>query len=283
MATATQNAQAAGDEAKRQASPWVERLARAGYAGKGITYLLIGVLAVMAAFGTGGSTEGSKGVLAGVADNMFGQILVFIVGIGLAGYALWNFWRAAVDPENEGTDGKGIAKRIFFAVSGVIHVSLAIFAIRAGISGGGSSGGGGEDSGTQGMVAMALGWPGGRFIVGAVALLIIGFAVGEIIKAYKIDFTEKLKLGQMDEKTRKTTIYTGRAGLAARGVAFALVGFFIGLAAINSNPNEAGGLNKALDTLGAFGPIALGIVALGLVAYGVYMLIKAKYRRINPE
>jgi hypothetical protein len=279
MATATTTASNAGHNAKHEAAPWVEKLARAGYAAKGVTYILVGVIAVMAAFGSG-DADGSKGVLGGVADGTFGSILVGAVGIGLIGYSLWNFWRAVVDPENEGTDGKGIAKRIFFGVSGVIHASLALFALRAAFSGGG---GGGEDGGTQGMVAMALGWPGGQLLVGAVALGIIGFAVYQLIKAYKADLSDMLMWGQMNDKERKTATIAGRLGMTARGVAFALVGFFIALAAWNHNPDEAGGLNKALETLGGFGPWVLGLVAVGLAAYGVYMFVKAKYRRIEAE
>ena len=40
---------------------WVERAARAGYAAKGVVYLLIGVLAMQAAAGTGGRTTGARG------------------------------------------------------------------------------------------------------------------------------------------------------------------------------------------------------------------------------
>src|SRR5829696_4397346 len=37
------------EEAARRASPWVERMARFGYAAKGVVYAVMGVLAVLAA------------------------------------------------------------------------------------------------------------------------------------------------------------------------------------------------------------------------------------------
>ena len=44
------------ERASREASPWIERLGRFGYAAKGVVYLVIGVLAVQAALGRGGGT-----------------------------------------------------------------------------------------------------------------------------------------------------------------------------------------------------------------------------------
>ena len=41
----------------------LEWLARSGYAARGIVYVIIGWLALVAAFGTGGGTTGSKGAL----------------------------------------------------------------------------------------------------------------------------------------------------------------------------------------------------------------------------
>ena len=44
------------EQTVRQAAPWVERLARFGYAAKGTVYIVIGVLAVMAAWTGRGKT-----------------------------------------------------------------------------------------------------------------------------------------------------------------------------------------------------------------------------------
>ncbi len=45
------------------------------------------------------------------------------------------------------------------------------------------------------------------------------------------------------------------------------------------------GLDEALETLAAqpYGPWMLTFVALGLMAYGVYMVVKARYRRLDPN
>jgi len=51
------------EEAAGQASPWLERLARFGYATKGAVYCLRGMLAVGLATGIGGRVTDPSGVL----------------------------------------------------------------------------------------------------------------------------------------------------------------------------------------------------------------------------
>ena len=46
-----------------EAGPWIVGLARAGYAAKGVVYCAVGLLALLAAFGNGGETTGSRGRL----------------------------------------------------------------------------------------------------------------------------------------------------------------------------------------------------------------------------
>jgi hypothetical protein len=82
MATTSpqQAARSAEHNAERAAhSDTVEKLARFGYAVKGVVYGLIGVLAVMAALGEGGQTSGSRGVLSTIAGGPFGQVLLVLV------------------------------------------------------------------------------------------------------------------------------------------------------------------------------------------------------------
>ena len=69
--------------------------------------------------------------------------------------------------------------------------------------------------------------------------------------------------------------------LAARGVVFGLIGLFLIQAALQHNPEQAGGLDEALQALArqGHGRLLLGVVAVGLVAYGSYMLLIAWYRR----
>lgn len=283
MSTVTTTGSTAS-KAKREGSNWVERLARVGYAAKGVLYLLVGLLAARAAFDWGGQVDGSRAALEMLTgEGTFGTVLLWVIGIGLVGYTLWNAFRAAMDPENEGTDAKGIAKRIFFVVSAIIHGSLAIYIFTTLLGMGGGGGGGGSGDGTEDLVGRVLDWGTiGRLFIAIAGLCIAGFGIQQLVKAWKVDFGDMLKVNEMSEKTRKASVYTGRAGLAARGIVFVIVGWFFLQAAWQYSQNEAGGLGQALQSLGGYGPWVLGLVAIGLACYGVYMFIKARYRRIEP-
>ena len=51
------------ERATRNASPWIERLARAGYVAYGVVYVLVGILAVQAAFVGVGKAASQEGAL----------------------------------------------------------------------------------------------------------------------------------------------------------------------------------------------------------------------------
>jgi uncharacterized protein DUF1206 len=71
-----------------------------------------------------------------------------------------------------------------------------------------------------------------------------------------------------------------RFGIAARGVVFCLIGFFLARAGLWHDAAQAGGVRKSLGLVAGIGRWPFVVVALGLVAYGVYELVNARYRRI---
>lgn len=270
----TTDVHSAAHDAKQQAKPWVVILARCGYAAKGIVYLLIGVLALMAAMGPGGKTTDSTGALHTLAAQPMGKIMLGLIGIGLCGYALWRFVQAGVDPENKGDDAKGIATRIGYALSGLSYSALALTAFNIVM---GANGGSSRDW-TQSLMAA----PFGRFLIGAVGLGFFGTALYAFYVAYSAKFRDKLKLSEMSATEETWVTRLGRAGYAARGVVFGIIGGFFVSAALQSNADKTGGIDKALQTLAQqpYGHWILGIVAVGVTSYGLYALAQARYRRI---
>lgn len=255
-------------------------LARMGYASRGIVYVLVGGLAALAVFGQGGQTEGSRGALERVLTAPFGKILLGIIAIGLVGYSLWRTIQAVKDADHHGTDIKGIAIRSGLMVSAITHIVLAFFAASLIFQFGGSSGGSGGDS--QGMVGWLMQLPFGRWLVGGVGLAMIGAGIAHAIKGYKAKFDKHFA---MPAHTQKWAYPVCRFGLVIRGVVFVILGCLFLLAAYHFNPDQAGGTGEVFSTLRSqvYGQWLLAIVAIGLFAFGLYSLLAAAYRRINPE
>lgn len=259
-------------------NPWVEPLARAGYAARGAVYSLIGLLAMQTAFGSRAHATDTRGVLQTVAEKS--TALLWLLALGLFGYALWRVVQGVLDTENKGTEPKGLAVRAGQVISGVIYGGLALAAVRiASGSGGGGAGGG---SGTQGWTADLMTKPFGRWLVAIAGICVIVSGLAQIRRGWTEKFRQNLKEQEMNESERRLAVNTGKAGLIARGVVFLLSGWFLIQAARRFDPSEATGLGGALEALARqpSGTWLLGLVALGLIAFGAYSILLARYRRI---
>jgi hypothetical protein len=198
----------------------------------------------------------------------------------LAGYTLWRIVQAINDPENKGSDFKGLFQRLGYLISGFIYGGLAWTALQLAMSGSSSSG-----KTKQDWTAQILAQPFGRWLIGTAGALIIGIGCYRLYKAYHTKFRKRLDLRELNISQEKVVVNISRIGIAARGIVFIMTGFFLIKAARQFDPDEVRGLDGILQTLAQqpFGKIILCLVALGLIAYGIYMGVQARYRRINPE
>ncbi|MBD2355258.1 DUF1206 domain-containing protein [Tolypothrix sp. FACHB-123] len=261
---------------------WVERLARLGYAAKGLVYFLVGLLAAQAAFGTGGETTDTSGALEAIVTQPFGKLLLIIVTIGLIGYAFWRFVQTILDPEHSGEtmSAKRIAKRLGYAFSAIAYFSLAVTSIKLIV---GSSSG--DSDSVEDWTIFFLNQPFGRWLVLLLGLTVIIVGIAFLYQAYTGKFRRYFKLAQMSLTEEIWAVRLGRFGIAARGIVFAIIGIFMMLAAIQLDGTQARGLGGALSALAMqpFGPWILGVVALGLIAYGMYSIIQARYRNLTKD
>ena len=257
----------------------VKLFARLGYASRGIVYLLVGGLAALAALGQGGQTEGSRGALESVLAAPFGKVMLGIIALGLVGYATWRTLQALQDTDGHGSQPKGLAIRAGLLVSAVTHTLLAFFAAQLIVSLGAS---GGSGSGSQDAAGWLMQQPLGRWLVAAVGAVLIGAGIAHAIKGWKAKFHRHFS---MPTHVQRWAYPVCRFGLAVRGLVFVIVGSLFIIAAYQYNPSQAGGTAEALSTLRhqAFGQWLLAFVAIGLFAFGVYSLLTAIYRRINPS
>lgn len=270
-------------EAAAKVEPWICFLARAGYAAKGVTYVLAGTLALLAAFAyAGGRTGGTSQTMAALLDHPYGWAALALIAAGLAGYALWCFVLAVADPERKGRDWKGLGKRFSDLCKALVHVGLV--AVAVGTLVGVVHASGGRDP-VEEWTAKLMSLPLGIWlvaVVGACTLWAGGFQIYRAGRPERLD--DQLNLGTLGPGWRKLFIGVGRFGVAARGIIFTLIGGFMIVAAYHANPHEAKGVGRALRFLQHQwqGRWLLAAVALGFIGYGLFQFVLARYRRIDP-
>jgi hypothetical protein len=270
---------AGASHAAREVSPWIERLARLGFAAKGVVYIVVGVLAAQATVGRGGQTTGSRGALAAILAQSFGRTALAVIALGLFGYALWRAIEATTDPGHHGTSPKGIALRLGSAGKAFAYGVLGVSAVRLLLHHGGS---GGDDRASHHWSAVLLEEPFGRAILAIIGLSVIGYGIYEVAAAARSKLGKDLDLGTVAPTTRAWITGVSRFGIAARGVVFVIIGYFLVRAAFFRAPSEAKGIGGALGSFyqHPYGHYSLLIAASGLAAYGVYQLISSRYRNI---
>lgn len=264
----------------------LEILARTGYAAHGLVYALIAVFAIDAALGGGGEeAKGGKGAVSAIAGTGWGTAVLVVLTVGLVAYGLMRLWQGLADPSAHGTDAKALGVRAARIGSGLMQLGIALYAGSLALSwlgssvgvgaGGGAAGGGG---GAKDMTARVLGWPAGRWLIGAVGVSIAIGGLMQLKKAIKADFMQELSVGDKAKWVKPT----GRAGYAARFVVFVIIGIFLVVAAVQADSDEAEGLGGALRMLRdqPYGPWLLGLTAIGLLSFAVTRGVFARYKMI---
>lgn len=264
----------------REASPALVMFGRAGYAAKGVVYIVIGALAARVATGNGGQMTDSGGALQTIENGPLGTVALSLIAIGLVGYMVWRLVAAITDAEGKGDEPSKLVVRAAQAGRGLLYGALALQAIALLRN----RGGGGEGNAAEDWSAQLLQLPYGRLLVGAAALGILGYAAYQLYRAASADKVRKhLDLGSAGHTQATWIVRLGRFGIAARAVVFAMIGVFLGRAALQSDSSEAGGFADSMRALASAdnGPWVLGAIAFGLMAYGVYQLATARYRRMR--
>jgi Domain of Unknown Function (DUF1206) len=266
-------AQATGEGVARSAL--FEWLSRAGFVARGVIYGIIGVLALKLALGAGGRATNQQGALKTIAQQPFGKLLLTGVAIGLGGYALWRFVRAALGHGPEGSDSR--FDRVAALASGLVYAGMCVIAIKL-LVGEGVGSSGNPHKATAGV----FGWPAGTWLVGIAGVIMVGVGLYQGYRGLSKDFLHDSKTEQMTPAVRIWITRLGVFGHLARMVVFALVGVFLIKAARDFNAGAAIGLDGALAKIvhASYGPWLLGIVASGLIAFALYSLSDARYRRI---
>jgi hypothetical protein len=256
---------------------WLAALARVGLVAKGISFALVGVLALEVALGRGGKSTSREGALATIAQHGWGNLLLYALAAGFAAYALWRVAQAFFEREED--DKKLWAKRAGYLGRAAIYVGLGYTSIKI------ASGTSGPDSQTERAhkaTAEILSWPAGTWLVGLGGLCILGVGLYNGYRGVTQSFTDKWRRQGSTEEVGRWATRIGVVGLLARCVVFGLIGVFAIKAAVEYEPREAIGLDGALRKLAdqSYGQWLLGLTAAGLVAYAIFCFADARYRRV---
>ena len=268
----------AGEVKHAAANPALELLERLGYAVRGALYAVMGFLALKIALATpGGKATDLSGSLVWLIGNPLGKVVLVVAIIGLVAYAIWGFVRAIYDPLHRGRDAKGIMARLGFVSSAVSYLAIALFALHI-LAGQGAAS---HDS-TQKTVSTLLTNPLGGAITVVLGVVAMGIGIGQFIEAYRATFARDLKAAEMSQSERAIAIALGRFGMAARGVTFLVIGWFLIQAGLHHSPSQAQGFGGAFLFLLAqpYGRWLLGIVALGFIALGLHSFACARWIRL---
>jgi hypothetical protein len=239
----------------------LETLARAGYAARGLVYLLLGYLAL-----SSGSGQGTTDVFQRLRDAPAGTLVLILTAFGLLGYGVFRLYGGWLDLDGKGEDAGGRFQRAGQVASGLGHFVLSVAALRLALGGGSGRGG------SSGGAASSL--PGGDLLLIVVGLLVIVAGLGNLLEAWKASFRNKL-----DARAPDWTHWAGRAGYAARGLIFLLVGWqLVTLPAVAADAGTESALAALSDREWLF-----AAVALGLLLFGLFSLIMARFARIRDE
>jgi hypothetical protein len=257
---------------------WIKVLGRVGLVAKGVSYALVGYLALKLAFGSGGRATSRAGALATIASHHWGKLLLIALALGFAAYAIW---RLAETVWPTGDDGffKRTGKRIGTLARAAIYAGLTYSALKIAF---GSSGGQSQSAQARHATAHVLAWDHGPWIVGVAAGCLIAAGLYNAYRGLSRKFTKRWNVEEMSAAARRWAERVGLVGLLARGVVFGLIGAFGIKAAVDYNPRDAIGLDGALQKLAheTYGEWLLGLTAVGLLAYAIFCLVEARYRRV---
>lgn len=250
---------------KSEQFSWLVRL---GYAARGVTYILLGYIALS----TAGEVEsGAAAVYDYIQEVPMGTAILWLMAIGLLAYAAFKLLSAIADIQNRGDDTKGLLKRVGDGASGVAHLFLAYAAYQ--FANGTKNSAAGEGSGRE-MAGSVLSMDLGSLVIGIIG---IGFLVGAVMQAkqaWTASFMHHIAGGAPEGV--KTA---GRIGHAARSVVFLLIGLSMLEGAWLSNESRVKGLGEAIISLRDSGPMYM-LVAIGLILFGVFSLVTARFRII---
>jgi hypothetical protein len=252
--------------------------ARAGFAARGVLYVIIGCLALEMAFGHSGNQADSAGAVRLVAATSFGLVALWLLAAGFVGLALWRLSEAIYGGPGPGERKAG--SRLAALGKAVVYGALAFTIVKYAIGAGAPKS---SNQQSTDLTASVLHHPGGQVVVVAAGFALVVGGAYVAYTSWRRDFLKQLSMAGASQRARRVVRWLGQAGGIARGAVFAAVGVFLIVAGAKSQPDQAKGVDAALRAFAQtpLGPWLLVIVALGLVTFGLFSCCEARWRKVS--
>jgi uncharacterized protein DUF1206 len=253
----------------------VDVLGRIGLVGYGVVHLLVAWLALAVAYGVPDDPPDPQGAIAIIAGTPGGTLALGLLAVGLTAFALWQV-TAAVIGFRWVSGGERFRKRSGAVAKSIATGALAVIIVDSMVGRDAP-----RETTAQSLAAGLLALPAGRFLLGAVAAVILVLAGMMTYTGVRRTFMGDLDVRRLAPPVRRAVEAVGVLGHLARALALAVVGLLALGAALFADPNRAGGLDSALRALGgtALGAGLLVVVAAGFAAYGLFCMADAATRR----
>jgi hypothetical protein len=256
----------------------LELAGRAGLVSQAAIWLVTGALAARLAFDgkpKPGAEPDKSGALHTLARQPFGRGLLAVLALGFASMVVWSVAEVVRkrDGKRTGHSGQRFVGAGRTAIYGVLAVSTTQLVVEHH----------GADSGKQeALTTRLLGSPGGRLLVGAVGIALLATAGYNIYRAVSRRFERHWDRRRMDERARRIAGPVEAIGNVGHAMVFALVGWFVSMAALHFDPTEPKSLDEALATLvrEPHGKVMCLAVAAGMVAWALNALAQSRWREI---
>ncbi len=252
-------------------------MARGGYAASGLVHILIGIIALIVAFG-GRAAADQSGALMAIAGVPLGFVALWFIALALCALGVWQFLEGVL-AASATHDAQDIAKmwggRIGAWGQAAIFIGLGLIAGSVALGARIDTEKAVEDA-SRGLLSI----PGGPIVLVLVGL---GIGIGGIVfvvMGVRRSFRNKIAIPQ--QGFGRNLAGLGVVGFVAKGIALLIVGVLLVVSSLSGDATTAGGIDGALKALLglALGPVLVGIVGIGFIAYGIFCLFRARYARL---
>lgn len=247
-----------------------------GFISKGIIYLVIGVLSLLAALQMGGESSGTNQALTFLKRQAFGQIMLLFLGVGLLCYSFWMFLQSIKNPENLGSARRSKSRRFGLFTTGLVYTAVALMAFYHLFT---SSYKG--DSETRYMSFLEPSVISYIFVGIGIVLLVQGIIL--IVGAFKGGLLDQFNLE--GKKHHRIIRSVGRFGFYARAFVVLIIAYFFLRAGIYSGSNDIKGMQDAFAFMdqSTLGRVLMAVTAIGFISYGAFFVFLTRFRSFEEE